>query len=182
MALKGKWELVRAWEELLDYSDLRIDTDILQSYLLVRRVNPGNVDFYLEMRISNLTPTHPVPRPNAELTIPQLMQRIQQEGFVLDPTGQDAINVVQLPDGTNLLVNGNHRLKAMIELNQIIVPTNHFTFEQGNIAFGSTNVAKWAEVSRLTGYYSGPPVPHPDPEYVQALAINWLDDNFPGWR
>lgn len=66
----------------------------------------------------------------------------------------------------------------MKQLDQIIVPTNHFTFDQANTVFGSINVAKFAEVSRLTGFYNGPPLPHSDPAYITALAVNWLDDVF----
>jgi hypothetical protein len=174
---------VRAYEALIEYPDFRADPDILSSYIQIPRVNPGNVDTYLEMRISDLTPTHPVPRPGAEFTIPELKQRIQSDGYILDSESQDAIKVVKLPNGANLLLNGNHRLQAMRELDQTIVPTIYLTLERANENIGADNVAKFVEVSRLTGFYDGPPVPNPDPDYIRVIAINWLDDIFGDtWR
>jgi len=70
----------------------------------------------------------------------------------------------------------------MIDLDQKIVPVNLLTFDDANTALGSINVKMFAEVSRLTGFYNGLPVPHDDPAYIVVLARNWLDNNFPGWN
>lgn len=173
---------VRAYEALIEYPDFRANPDILRSYIHIPRVNPGNVN-YLEMRISDLTPTHPVPRPGAEFTIPELKQMILSNGFRIYPNGERTIKVVQLPDGTNLLYDGNHRLQAMRELDQTIVPVKYYTLEDANDLAGADNIAMFAEVSRLTGFYNGPPVPHPDPDFIQVIAVNFLNRIFgDSWR
>ena len=144
----------------------------------------SNLPYYLVklimFEVVNLIRTHPVPRPGNESRIPELVNSFSTTGYNLTP--DDAIHAITLPDGSNLIINGNHRLQAMVDLDQKIVPVNLFTFEQGSTAFGSTNVAMFAEVSRLTGFYDGPAIPHDDPDYIVSLARNWLDDNFPGWN
>lgn len=62
----------------------------------------------------------------------------------------------------------------MVDLDQKVVPVNLFTLEQGNGAFGANNVAMFAEVSRLTGFYNGAPVPHADPDYIYSCISKKL--------
>jgi hypothetical protein len=170
---------VGAWEALIEFPQYRARPDILEHYPNVKRIGSYGPDVQ-PFEISNLVRTHPVPRPGNENLIPELASIFSTTGYNLNP--DDAIHAVRLPNGSNLIINGNHRLQAMLNLNQKITPVNLFTFEEGNGAFGATNVAMFAEVSRLTGFYNGPPVPASDPSYITALAKNWLDDNFPGWQ
>ena len=162
------------WEEFIDAFG-----NILENYAKVKRIGSYGPDVQ-PFKVSNLIRTHPVPRPGNESRIPELVNTFSTTGYRLN--SNDAIWAITLPDGSNLIFNGNHRLQAMIDLSQEIVPVNLFTFNQANTALGANNVAMFAEVSRLTGFYNGPPVPHNDPAYIVGLARNWLDNNFPGWN
>lgn len=170
---------VNSWDKLFKFPQFRKNKEILDSYSRVNRIGPYSSKVQ-PFEVSNLVRTHPVPRPGNEAAIPNLTTTFSTTGYNLDPN--NAIRVIQLPDGSNFIMNGNHRLQAMVDLDQKIVPVNLYTLQQGIGAFGTNNVAKFVEVSRLTGFYNGPPISTTDPDHITALAINWLDSNFPGWQ
>ena len=54
-----------------------------------------------------------------------------------------------------LMVDGHHRLKALENLDQEIIPVRIFSLEEGIERFGAHGLGVLVEVSKLSGNYKG---------------------------
>ncbi len=177
--LKFQSGWITGWEKLFDFPNLRNSKDILESFVKVKRIGNyvGNVK---PTRINTLTRTHGVPKLGQEGDI-----AIHQNTF--SGTGYDLsqpIPVVALPDGTKLMADGHHRLKAMENLDQIVVPVDELSVLEAKLAYGEHDFATLVEVSKLSGNYTGSYTGASGLalEQAQDAAINFMNTYFPGWN
>ena len=70
----------------------------------------------LEVPLDELVPTHPVPRPGH--SVEAVAKLISENGYRLE----DAIPVLKMPNGKQILAGGNHRLAAMRLLGEKSIP------------------------------------------------------------
>ena len=134
-----KPEVIASWQKLVDYPYLRKDIEILKTYGNLKRI--GNYSNTVKpVRISELTKMHPTPKLGKEAEFESLINSLKNEGFNL----QEPIIAVQLPDGTKLVMDGNHRLDATIKLcgEKSVADVKVITQEQAIKKYGEASFFK----------------------------------------
>lgn len=135
--INDKPKVIDSWQKLVDFPDLRKDIDVLKTYGEVKRL--GNYSKTARpIRISEITKMHPSPKLGKEADLESLKNSLKNEGFYL----QNPIKVVQLPDGTKLVMDGNHRLNGMEYFNQEIVPTHVMPLDEAIKFYGEASFIK----------------------------------------
>lgn len=135
--INDKPKVIDSWQKLVDFPDLRKDIEVLKTYGDIKRI--GNYSETAKpIRISELTKMHPSPKFGKEANLESLKNSFKNEGFNL----QKPIKVVLLPDGTKLVMDGNHRLNGMEYFNQKIVPTHVMTLDKAIKVYGEASFLK----------------------------------------
>ncbi|GAB5555648.1 MAG: hypothetical protein Sapg2KO_52390 [Saprospiraceae bacterium] len=170
---------VKAWEALFDFPNLRIDTEVLESFVKVKRIG-SYTDQIKPTRISELTRAHGAPKLGQQSNIDNLQNTFSTTGYDIS----QPIPVVQLPDGTKLMIDGHHRLKAMENLDQIVVPVDEFAIHQAKTQFGENVVSDIVEISKLSGNYTGTyeATSGLALELSKDRAVAFMNQHFPGWN
>lgn len=181
------------WQQFVKYPEIRTNIKSLVETTIKR--NGSYHEMAREVHISDLTKTHPAPKLGEESKLSSLTENIKTEGYNLsydelievdgfyDKTSQ--IIAVELPDGTLLVMDGNHRIKAMENLREVNVPVIVMTYEYAiQNKFVESVIAGNIEISRLSGNYSGSfqPLTGPALETTKKDAVEFMNKNFPGWK
>ena len=179
-ALSSKPELVDSWKRLENFTDLRRDHLVLESYSKVKRIG-SYTDNVTPTKVSELTRAHGAPKLGQEGDILLHQNTFSTTGYDLS----QPIPVVELPDGTALMIDGHHRLKALENLEQVVVPVQRFNLQDAISAFTEDEIAVLVEVSKLSGNYTGTfkvDLGAIENIRIKTLAEFFMDDFFPGWR
>lgn len=179
LLLNDKPNLIETWKKLANFPDIRRDLKVLETYADIKRIG-SYTDQIKPTRISELTKTHPTPKLGKELEFSSLKESFKNQGYDVS----EPIKVVELPDGVKLLMDGNHRLKGMEDLDQEVVPAHVMTFQYAKEnEFIVEAIATNIEIAKLSGNYLGSfePIKGSALKAIKDDAIKFMDQYFPGW-
>jgi hypothetical protein len=134
--LRSSPEILQEWIELRKFPELRVNIKALKEFSRVPRIGEYGKHVSLEL-ISNLTRAHGAPKRGQESDIVKHETIFTSQGYDLS----QAIPVVELPDGTLLMADGHHRLKALENLNQIVVPVDRLSIYEAKQLYGTHGFA-----------------------------------------
>lgn len=176
----GYPELVDSWNTFKNagLDDLATDVKVLESYSKVKRVG-SYTEHVKPTRVSELTRAHGAPKLGQEADILKHETTFSTIGYDLSKP----IPVIELPDGTLLLADGHHRLKAMENLGQVVDPVDKLSIYEAKQLYGEDGVATLVEVAKLSGNYKGTYTAASGLalERAQNAAIDFMNTIFPGW-
>lgn len=139
-------EFISSWQKLVDFPNLRTDMSVLKTYGKVKRI--GNYsEKVIPVKTSELTQMHPAPKYGKEAEFLSLKNNLANNGYDLSTP----IQAVELPDGAILVIDGNHRLKAMKELEQKIIPANILNINEAIQIYGKKAYLKRLENLKKSG-------------------------------
>ncbi|TCI84693.1 ADP-ribosyltransferase domain-containing protein [Tenacibaculum sp. M341] len=144
-------------------------------------------DSYRDVEISTLTTLHPVPRKTQPNGVNSVMEKIKAEGFHIrgnDGAHSSPVRVVELPDGTKVVIDGMHRVAAMQKLEETHIPVSYYTYDEVFKAFEAgmnrnsiDNIFITLHIGKRTGYYSGDWMPNiPWESNGRNEALSEVDD------
>ena len=121
---------------------------------------------FIDIKISELTTIHPTPRKSQPKAVEKYTKEIREAGFkVVEPGGvTNPVRVVRLPDGTEIVMDGMHRVEAMkTGLKETHIPVLHTTYDdlykavvdKGMSQTLVENVYYALHIGKRTGYYKG---------------------------
>ena len=135
-------------------------------------------EFIKEIEIARLNKLHDAPKTTKPPGfIEEMEKKLQKEGWNLD----EAIIVIDLPDGTLLVTNGHHRILAMENMGQKTIPVDILSVKDAKLLYGSEAFATLIEIGRQSGYYKGtfkPDVSDGMLERARDKARMFLETNF----
>ncbi|WP_159439337.1 ParB N-terminal domain-containing protein [Tenacibaculum agarivorans] len=142
---------------------------------------------YVDVEISELTTLHPVPRKTQPNGVNSVIEKIKAEGFHV--VGNDGmhnlpVRVIELPDGTKVVVDGMHRVAAMQKLGETHIPVSYKTYDEVYKAFEAgmdrnsiDNIFIMLHIGKRTGYYSGDWMPNvPWESNGRDVALSKVDN------
>ena len=172
--------LVDSWNTFKNagLDDLARDVNVLESYSKVKRVG-SYTEHVKPTRVSELTRAHGAPKLGQEADILKHKTTFSTTGYDLSKP----IPVIELPDGTLLLADGHHRLKAMENLEQVVVPVDKLSIYEAKQLYGEDGVATLVKVAKLSGNYKGTYTGASGLalERAQNAATDFMNTFFPGW-
>lgn len=178
--LNDNSEAIDGWKSLIDFPNLRKDVRLLETYKNVKRLGSYSNEIK-PTKIADLTKTHGAPLPDRKANFPEFKNTISSSGYTIN----EGILVVQLPDGTKLVVDGHHRLKAMEDLGQEIIPARIMNVSEYAEEFNGMTLASMVEIAKLSDNYKGT-YTYPLSSALQNVpknhAIEFMNKNFPGWK
>ncbi|MGJ8733418.1 MAG: hypothetical protein ACSHW4_09740 [Cellulophaga sp.] len=148
---------------------LKPSADVLNTNPLYKtvKVSPNNSNLYPEgfrdIAINEIVPMHG-PRINTNPNgVSDAIKALNTEGFkVLEPTLINPVRVVELPDGTKIIMDGHHRVLGMKTLEETNVPVLYTTYDKivENISSGGSiepisNLYYVLTIGKKTGNYKG---------------------------
>ncbi|WP_143569742.1 ParB N-terminal domain-containing protein [Tenacibaculum agarivorans] len=150
-------------EHLTDFVQLGGNKAKYKNIRIVPEGKPYPEDFS-DIEISELTPMHPAPRASQSDAVEKYIKKIKEDGFkvVNAEDGINPVRVVKLPDGTNIVMDGMHRVEAMRQLEENYIPVLFITYESLEDAVKKgmgiallENVYQVLHIGKRTGYYKG---------------------------
>ncbi len=144
-------------------------------------------DSYRDIEISTLTTLHPVPRKSQPNGVNSVIEKIKAEGFHIrgnDGAHSSPVRVVELPDGTKVVIDGMHRVAAMQKLGETHIPVSYYTYDEVFKAFEAgmnrnsiDNIFITLHIGKRTGYYLGDWMPNiPWESNGRNEALSEVDD------
>ncbi|WP_165872232.1 EndoU domain-containing protein [Tenacibaculum sp. M341] len=141
-------------------------------------------DDFIDIKIDELTTVHPAPRKSQQNGVEKYKEMFSTEGFkVVDAEdGINPVRVIKLPDGTNIVQDGMHRVEAMKQLEESHIPVLFTTYEslvesyKKGMGIGILeNVYRVLHIGKRTGYYKGTWMPN-IPDMKKASRNEILED------
>jgi LysM repeat protein/ParB-like chromosome segregation protein Spo0J len=131
----------------------------------------------LEIEISKLTKIHDAPKFGREDELVKIEEILKKDGWNMG----SPIPVIELPDGTLLVVDGHHRIFVMEKLGQKTIPVDIMSPRDAKYRYGEQNFSTLVEIGKQSGYYKGTYIPTGGAIHERAIdqARMFLETNFP---